>query len=259
MKIVKPSHRILNKISEGAIDELKLIEECARTSYRSEDHITEDGESAKKMVKRLIKCEHESCIEHSSMTVIFICDRAIANELERHRIASYTQESTRYVNVRAEKLGADGEMQVILPKDLEEGHKIFEREEAAFKEKVKDPSSVHMDSVYDYAIRKGDLPAEDFSKLAKFYIFASTTELSEDGYTLLTDFFTNNVPPEIARGVLPLSLATKVAVTTNYREWRHIFKLRCEEHAHPDMRDLMIPLLHEVKERIPVVFDDIPY
>lgn len=259
MKIVKPSHRILNKISEGGIDELKLIEECARISYRSEDRITEDGESAKKMVKKLIGNGHESCLEHSSMTVIFICDRAIANELERHRLASFTQESTRYVNAKAEKLGADGEMQIILPKYLEEGHKIFEREEVAFKEKVKDPSSVHMDSVYEYTLRDRMLSQEDFYKLRNYYVFVSSVEAAEENYTILTDAVIDKLPPEIARGVLPLSLATKVAVTTNYREWRHIFKLRCEEHAHPDMRDLMIPLLHEVKQRIPVVFDDIPY
>lgn len=259
MKIVKPSHRIISRISEGGIDELKLIEECARISYRSEDCITEDGESAKKMVKRLIEHEHESCIEHSSMTVIFICDRAIANELERHRLASFTQESTRYVNVKAEKLGADGEMQIILPKALEEGHKIFEHEAAAFKEKVKDLSSVHMDDVYGHALRDRTLANEDFYKLRNYYIFVSSVEAAEANYTILTDAVIDKLPPEIARGVLPHSLATKVAVTTNYREWRHIFKLRCEEHAHPDMRNLMIPLLHEVKERIPVVFDDIPY
>lgn len=251
MKIVKPSHRIISRISEGGIDELKLIEECARISYRSEDRITEDGESAKKMVKRLIENEHESCIEHSSMTVIFICDRAIANELERHRIGSYTQESTRFVNVKAEKLGADGEMQIILPKYLEEGHKIFERM-AAFKETFDDP-------YYDYALRDKNLTDEDFYKLRNYYIFTTSVAMAEANYALLTDAVADKIPPEIARGVLPHCLATKVAVTTNYREWRHIFKLRCEEHAHPDMRDLMIPLLHEVKERIPVVFDDIPY
>lgn len=259
MKIVEPSHRILNKISEGGIDELKLIEECARISYRSEDRITEDGESAKKMVKKLIDNGHESCLEHSSMSVIFVCDRAIANELERHRLASFTQESTRYVNVKAEKLGADGEMQVILPRDLEEGHKIFEHEEAIFKETDEDPSSVWAYDIYNYAIRDKKLSAEDLRKLTNYYVFISSVEAAEQYYTFLTDAVSTKVPLEIARGVLPLSLATKVAMTTNYREWRHIFKLRCEEHAHPDMRDLMIPLLHEVKQRIPVVFDDIPY
>lgn len=233
MKIVEPSHRILNKISEGGIDELKLIEECARTSYRSEDRITEDGESAKKMVKKLIDNGHESCLEHSSMSVIFVCDRAIANELERHRLASFTQESTRYVNVKAEKLGADGEMQVILPRDLEKGYDLYTNDLIKQLE-----SSSDVDEYY------------------KYLDFKNSVEYAEKQYDSL---ILGKVPPEIARSVLPLSLATKVAMTANYREWRHIFKLRCEEHAHPDMRNLMIPLLHEVKQRIPVVFDDIPY
>lgn len=237
MKIVKPSHRILNKISEGGIDELKLIEECARTSYRSEDRITEDGESAKKMVKKLIDNGHESCLEHSSMSVIFVCDRAIANELERHRLASFTQESTRYVNVKAEKLGADGEMQVILPRELQKGYDFWRKLNSDSGEKIK---------VSDY----------DAMEYLKYLEFKDSVEYDEMKYE---NMVSNKIPPEIARSVLPLSLATKVAVTANYREWRHIFKLRCEEHAHPDMRDLMIPLLHEVKQRIPVVFDDIPY
>lgn len=236
MKIVKPSHRILNKISKGGIDELKLIEECARTSYRSEDRITEDGESAKKMVKKLIDNGHESCLEHSSMSVIFVCDRAIANELERHRLASFTQESTRYVNVKAEKLGADGEMQVILPKDLQKGYELY----AKLNSDSGELFDVESD-VYEYY---------------QYLDFKDSVEYAEAQYDRL---ILSKVPPEIARSVLPLSLATKVAMTANYREWRHIFKLRCEEHAHPDMRDLMIPLLHKVKQRIPVVFDDIPY
>lgn len=236
MKIVKPSHRILNKISEGGIDELKLIEECARTSYRSEDRITEDGESAKIMVEKLIKNGHESCLEHSSMSVIFVCDRAIANELERHRLASFTQESTRYVNVKAEKLGADGEMQVILPRELQKGYELY--------------TKLNSDSGEQFDVES------DVYEYYQYLDFKDSVEYAEAQYNSL---ILRKVLPEIARSVLPLSLATKVAMTANYREWRHIFKLRCEEHAHPDMRDLMIPLLHEAKQRIPVVFDDIPY
>lgn len=60
-----------------------------------------------------------------------------------------------------------------------------------------------------------------------------------------------------ARAVLPNSLKTEIIVTANYREWRNIFKLRTDLAAHPEMRRLMIPLLHELQNMIPVVFDDI--
>jgi len=63
--------------------------------------------------------------------------------------------------------------------------------------------------------------------------------------------------PQEARSVLPNSLKTEIVVTADLREWRHIFNLRTSKKAHPQMREIMIPLLAEFKQRIPVVFDDI--
>jgi len=63
--------------------------------------------------------------------------------------------------------------------------------------------------------------------------------------------------PQQARSVLPNSLKTEIVVTANFREWRHIFKLRCSKAAHPQMREIMIPLLEDVKNRIPVIFDNL--
>lgn len=65
------------------------------------------------------------------------------------------------------------------------------------------------------------------------------------------------VSPQIARSVLPNSLKTEIVVTANLREWRHILELRTAESAHPQMRELMIPLLEDFKKLIPVIFDDI--
>ena len=63
--------------------------------------------------------------------------------------------------------------------------------------------------------------------------------------------------PQQARSVLPNSLKTEIVVTANFREWRHIFKLRTSKAAHPQMKEIMLPLLKEVKRRIPVIFDNI--
>ena len=63
--------------------------------------------------------------------------------------------------------------------------------------------------------------------------------------------------PQIARSVLPNSTKTELTVTANYREWRNFFKLRTEKTAHPQMREVAVPLLQILKERLPVVFDDI--
>jgi thymidylate synthase (FAD) len=67
----------------------------------------------------------------------------------------------------------------------------------------------------------------------------------------------DGLSPQEARSVLPNSLKTEVVVTANYREWRHIFDLRCNRAAHPEMRRLMLPLLKDLYGRIPVIFDDI--
>lgn len=79
----------------------------------------------------------------------------------------------------------------------------------------------------------------------------------EDTYLKMTE--DHDVSPQDAREILPNSLMTEVVMTANYREWRNFFKLRCDNAAHPEMRRVTIPLLEELKERIPVVFDDITY
>lgn len=81
---------------------------------------------------------------------------------------------------------------------------------------------------------------------------------AEDTYLHLVNVL--KVSPQEARSVLPNSLKTEIVATANLREWRHIFKLRTSKAAHPQMREIMVPLFKEVQERVPVLFDDIePY
>lgn len=63
--------------------------------------------------------------------------------------------------------------------------------------------------------------------------------------------------PEIARSVLPLCTATTIVMTANLRAWRHVLSLRCASAAHPDMRQLMRPLLQEFNEALPEIFEDV--
>ena len=81
-----------------------------------------------------------------------------------------------------------------------------------------------------------------------------TMKVCEDAYFKLLDF---GLSPQEARAVLPNSLKTEVVMTANIREWRLFFKLRTASAAHPQMREVTRPLLDELKELIPVVFDDI--
>lgn len=94
MKSIRPYIEIMDEIDHDKI--LKNLERCGRTCYKSEDKITE--ESAARFIKRIVNSGHESVIEHQSVTVKFICDRGVSHEIVRHRLASYSQESTRYCN-----------------------------------------------------------------------------------------------------------------------------------------------------------------
>lgn len=204
MKVISPSFEIMPVNGEEI---LKSIERAGRTCYKSEDKITAD--SARKFVAGIVKSGHESVIEHEKITVRIICDRGVTHEIVRHRIASYSQESTRYCNYSADKFG--NELTFVQP---------------FYWNEKKDKMGLWLRSM---------LFAE------KMYM-----ELIELGAT-----------PQEARAVLPNSLKTEIVVTMNLREWRHFFKVRCSAAAHPQMREVAIPILKKFKEIIPVVFDDI--
>jgi thymidylate synthase (FAD) len=99
MKIISASAEILNP--EALKEASKFLEGIGRVCYKSEDLITED--SADRFIRGIVKSGHETIIEHLSASVRFICDRGVSHELVRHRIASFSQESTRYCNYSKDK------------------------------------------------------------------------------------------------------------------------------------------------------------
>lgn len=101
MNIIHPSIEIINTPDYNAM--LKTIERAGRVCYKSEDKITDD--SAEDFIRRIIKRGHESVLEHEKITVLVTCDRGVTHEIVRHRIASYSQESTRYCNYTDGKFG----------------------------------------------------------------------------------------------------------------------------------------------------------
>ena len=107
MKIIEPNVELLWITPEAE----KAIERAGRVAYKSEDKITETSASA--FVKMIIGRGHEAVIEHASASLLFATDRGVTHEKVRHRIASYTQESTRYCNYGKEKFGR--EISVIQP------------------------------------------------------------------------------------------------------------------------------------------------
>lgn len=99
MFVIEPEIHVLNEINGEEI--LQRLETIGRVCYKSEDRITTG--SAEKFISTLIKNGHESVIEHTSISVRVICDRGVSHEIVRHRLASYSQESTRYCNYSKNK------------------------------------------------------------------------------------------------------------------------------------------------------------
>lgn len=103
MKIIPASYKIETAINSASI--MRAIESAGRTCYKSEWKIT--PESANEFVGMVLNRHHESVIEHQHITVRFICDRGVSHELVRHRLSSYSQESTRYCNYASDKFGRE--------------------------------------------------------------------------------------------------------------------------------------------------------
>ncbi len=112
MKIVEQSIALEHDF-DGA-DAMRRIERAGRTCYKSEDRITDD--SAVDFVRMIVRRGHESVLEHVALSVRVVCDRGVSHELVRHRIASFSQESTRYCNYGKDRHG--GEIAVIQPPGL---------------------------------------------------------------------------------------------------------------------------------------------
>ena len=250
MKIVKPSYEILTPISEGGIQELKHIERIGRVCYKSEDRITEDGESAKKFVKMLIDRSHEAILEHSALSVMFTVDRGVTHEMVRHRIASFAQESTRYCNYNLGKFGTN--ITVVIPTEFISDNSLFVRKNG---ELVTDLITTAF--IEDALASKNvyDLDEDLKNNYLNQYYWAKGCLEAEENYMHMVGYY--NAKPQLARSVLPNSTKANITITANYREFRNIFDLRCDSYAHPDIQYVMKKLLVEVHDKIPVVFDDL--
>jgi thymidylate synthase (FAD) len=205
MKVIDPCFSFMH-LPDGEFV-LQHLELAARTCYKSEDKSGPD--SARRLLGRIVRLGHDSVLEHISVTVRIVCDRGVTHELVRHRLCSFSQESTRYANYAQDKFGR--EITVIRP--------FFWKEDDR-----------------------------------RYQLWLGAMQACEDAYLALVEA---GATAQEARSVLPNSLKTEIVTTANIREWRHIFKLRCDKAAHPQMRQIMLPMLAAFHERIPLLFDDL--
>ena len=180
----------------------ELIARCARISHRSEDQASPEND--RKLIRKLLYLGHESILEHASATfLIEDISRSCMAQLTRHRLASFTVESMRYVDYSS----------------------------AVFV----DPASI---------VESGD----------RFRLYTQATALALYTYRKLLEL---GVPHEDARFVLPIGTSTRLAVTANFREWRHIIRLRTSPAAQWEIRKLSRSILEILVQHAPNVFSDL--
>lgn len=231
---------------------LRHIELAGRTCYKSEDLIT--PESAAKFVKMIVSRGHLSVIEHINISVKFIVNRGFTHEFVRHRLVSYSQESTRYCNYGKDKFGSEitviDQRPIIAEKFGVE--LLYGTNDVATTEKM-----IRIDDVSQRIIsglqNEENLVTVKSAKSAMDLWMTAMAD-AEQRYLDLTKV---GLPPEIARGVLPIDLKTEIVATANLREWKHIFDMRCSPAAHPNMRQIMIPLREEFRKVLPEIFGEV--
>lgn len=221
IKFVEQSHEVLAKSWDDCpIDDVDrptgLVADVARTCYKSKPRKLKGWDSPYSderhdarvdaddmLVESLRDSGHHAMLEFGWLAVRFRTSIGVSRELIRHRLFSFAEQSTRYVN-----FGKKG-FEFVMPLGLTDDEKT---------------------------------------------LVSATCKFAADNYEMLVKF---GARPEQARAVLPLCTATTVNVGGNLREWRHAFKLRTARTAHPEIRALMTPLLLELKQEVPVIFDDI--
>lgn len=269
MKLINPSFKILEQ-SSGIEGIYKMVEIAGRTAYKSEDKITEG--SAKKFVNRMISVNHGSPLEHGTVylkipnssiahsyivskynynpyskvqmdnderycittnmrvlrehgwmddlkylcepteyhekrvCVRFILSRSIAQEFTRHRVFSFLMESQRYCNYSKDKF--NNEVTFILPPWISTKYFNIDQERFTISDVEWGASLVASEKSYFELLKQGWKPQE-------------------------------------AREVLPNATKTELIMTGFVSDWKHFFELRCDNAAHPQARELAIPLYQE--------------
>jgi thymidylate synthase (FAD) len=202
MKVINQTAELLTKVNQTEI--LKQLELYGRNCYKSEHKVT--ATSYKAFIELLLKKKHLSVLEHIQLTFRLITDRGILAEITRHRLASYSVESTRYVKY-------EDDINFIYP--------FYE---------------------------DGRVKENDYS----FNTWKIAMDYAEDNYKQMLG---ENNKPEIARSVLPMSLATNIVMTCNLREWLYIMNLRRSKGVHPQMIELMNQVYKILNKQLPLVFN----
>ena len=230
MKIIDPTFEYIAAPTRE--EAYRTIATAMRNCYRAE--LNAMPATDEQMVEKAVRLKHLSLLEFVDVSVNITCDRGVTHELVRHRLCSFAQESTRYCNYSGEKFGR--ELTFVRP--------------AGKSEQILGTHTIEWNNLIGTRV-EGQINPELDSGTNVFFWHLALAE--RDCMWLLDAGWT----PQEARSVLPNSLAAKIAVKANLREWIHIFRMRCDTPAHPDMRATMTPILVSMLDLYPVVFQPV--
>lgn len=250
MRVVEPKIDVVFHLPEGTTRVETFLEQVGRVCYKSEDRITQD--SADKFIGKLHDLGHHAMLEHAVATARLVCDRGVSHELVRHRISSYAQESTRYCDYTKEKHGA--EIAVIKPQGLQgDGGPMVKFEGDDFLPVRRSELEVilaHLCRNHTSVAVQGIERLMD-TAMTEEGLWAQSMHWADQSYRTMRQL---GSPPQRARHVLPIGVKTEIVITTNLREWMHIFSLRCTNKAHPHIRSLFLQALRVFAKRVPAMF-----
>lgn len=210
MRVIKPLVAVETPIDTETWG--KKLEYYTRKCYKSEGKTGPD--TYKDFIRRVFRTmKHEGIIEHFSVSVTMISDRGVSHEHVRHRMASYLQESTRYVNY------SKNGVTFILPPWV-------------------DLSIPFADNQMKF------LEANDFIEDCKSAERRYNRWLNEYQWK-----------PQQARYFLPNGIKTEYVATHNLGSWFNFFNKRTSPQAHPQIRQLAVPLLRYFQEKLPFIYD----
>jgi thymidylate synthase (FAD) len=241
MRIVKPYATLLRVDGQpvvGIDQALSFVEWSGRVSHRSEEDQKET--SWQRFIQNVVIGHGDwSIVEHVTMSVEFYVDRGITHEIVRHRLFSFTQESTRFVNYQKK-----------MPPSF-----IYPKPEVACQwclDGSHPLGHIHNNGQWTHVIPTGTGSIYEVCRYDPEWLDAIAQV--EDTYRQL---LAKGWRPQEARSVFPNALGSMLIMTGNLRNWRHFFRMRTTLEAHPQMRQVTIPLLEQVKKAVPLIYDDI--
>ena len=236
MRLVKPMFEIQSFPDRAE----ERIEVAGRNCYKSEDKITAD--SAAEFVRKMKGKTHNAMLEFGGMPQVFFrVDRGVTHELVRHRLCSFAQESTRYCNYGKGKFGSEVTF-VIPPWSALKPGRYRARTTEAWKGFVRlGPNRTREE---EEAIKASDDDLQWLTSMSD----------AEEGYFNLLEG--RGQSPQQARAALPQATKADIVVAANTREWIHIFRQRTGKTAHPQMREVMLPLAREFAHRCPALYEE---